>query len=150
MIKMQINFINQSDESSWRSYRSFLEPILKRTLELVNRDENVSVNVVLVNKEAIHTMNRDFRDIDRATDVLSFEDGSTEDGLFNMGDIIISVEAIREQSKDYGHSLKREFCFLVAHGYLHLLGFDHQTLEDELEMFGLQKEILHGIADKNS
>lgn len=147
---MQINFINQSDESSWRSYRSFLEPILKRTLELVNRDENVSVNVVLVNKEAIHTMNRDFRDIDRATDVLSFEDGGTEDGLFNMGDIIISVEAIREQSKDYGHSLKREFCFLVAHGYLHLLGFDHQTLEDELEMFGLQKEILHGIADKNS
>lgn len=147
---MQINFINQSDESSWRSYRSFLEPILKRTLELVNRDENVSVNVVLVNKEAIHTMNRDFRDIDRATDVLSFEDGSTEDGLFNMGDIIISVEAIREQSTDYGHSLKREFCFLVAHGYLHLLGFDHQTLEDELEMFGLQKEILHGIADKNS
>lgn len=147
---MQINFINQSDESSWRSYRSFLEPILKRTLELVNRDENVSVNVVLVNKEAIHTMNRDFRDIDRATDVLSFEDGSVEEGLFNMGDIIISVEAIREQSQDYGHSLKREFCFLVAHGYLHLLGFDHQTLEDELEMFGLQKEILHGIADKNS
>lgn len=147
---MQINFINQSNESSWRSYRTYLKPLLERTLELVNRDDKVSVNVVLVNEDAIHQMNRDFRDIDRPTDVLSFEDGSVEDGIVSLGDIIISVEAIRAQSKDYGHSLKREFCFLVAHGYLHLLGFDHQTLEDELEMFGLQKEILHGIAEKNS
>lgn len=147
---MQINFINQSDESSWRAYRKFLNPVVDKTLSMVGRDKNVAINIVLVNKDAIHEMNRDFRDIDRATDVLSFEDGSIEEGILNLGDIVISVEALREQSKDYGHSLKREFCFLVAHGTLHLLGFDHQTLEDELEMFGLQKEILDGIAKKSS
>lgn len=147
---MQINFVNQSDEASWRAYRKFINPIVEKTLGIVGQDQNISINVVLVNKEAIHTMNREFRNIDRPTDVLSFEDGSIEEGTLNLGDIIISVEAIREQAKDYGHSLKREFCFLVAHGTLHLLGYDHQTLEDELEMFGLQKEILDGIAEKNS
>lgn len=147
---MQINFMNQSDQDSWRNYKTYLEPILKKTLDTLNHDLNVSVSVVLVNNSDIHQMNKDFRNIDRPTDVLSFEDGSFEDGLLNLGDIIISVDALRQQAQDYGHSLKREFCFLVAHGYLHLLGYDHQTEEEEKQMFGLQKEILNGIADKNN
>ncbi len=149
MIIMQINYINNSSEASWRAYQKYLKPILKETLRLTGNQEQVSVNVVLVDDAEIHTYNKDFRDIDRPTDVLSFEDGETEDGIFQMGDIIISVDAIRRQATDYEHTLKREFCFLVAHGYLHLLGYDHHTPEEEKEMFGLQKEILNDIAPKN-
>lgn len=147
---MIINYINNSEESSWRAYKQYLEPILERTLSLTKRGAEVEVNVVLVDDVMIHNYNKEFRNIDRPTDVLSFPDGSLEDGVLMMGDIIISVEAIRRQAADYGHSLKREFCFLVAHGYLHLLGYDHHTEAEEKEMFGLQKEILNGIADKNS
>lgn len=147
---MQINYINNSNEASWRAYKQYLEPILMKTLKLTHQEKAVSVNVVLVDDESIHHYNQEFRSIDRPTDVLSFPDGSVEDGIFNMGDIIISVDAIRRQAKDYGHSLKREFCFLVAHGFLHLLGYDHHTEPEEKEMFGLQKDILDGIANKNS
>ncbi|QIK70169.1 rRNA maturation RNase YbeY [Erysipelothrix sp. HDW6C] len=147
---MQINYLNNSSEDSWRSYKRYLSPILAKTLEMTDTDENVTVNVVLVNDTEIHQMNKDFRNIDRPTDVLSFEDGSYEEETFMMGDIIISVDAIRRQAEDYGHSLKREFCFLVAHGYLHLLGYDHHTPEEETVMFGLQKDILDGIARKDS
>ena len=150
MINMKINFINQSNENSWRAYRKYCEPLLKRALSVVGHDESVEVNVVLMNENDIHQYNKDFRNIDRSTDVLSFEDGSVEDGVVNLGDIMISVEHIRNQAKDYQHSMKREFCFLVVHGYLHLLGYDHQNEDEEKVMFGLQKEILDGIADKHN
>ena len=147
---MTINYINNSNETSWRAYKQYLEPILDKTLQLTNTNSSVEVNVVLVDDAAIHEYNKDFRNIDRPTDVLSFPDGTEDEGVLMLGDIIISVDAIRRQAADYGHSLKREFCFLVAHGYLHLLGYDHHTEAEEKEMFGLQKEILHGIAEKNS
>ena len=70
------------------------------------------------------------------------------DDTYMMGDIIISVDAIRRQAKDYQHTLKREFSFLVVHGFLHLFGYDHQNQEDEQIMIGLQKEILNGLADR--
>ncbi len=146
---MKINYINNSREQSWASYKKYLEPILDKTLTLTDTDKNVEVSVVLVHDEDIHVMNRDFRNIDRPTDVLSFEDHSVEDGVHMLGDIVISVDAIRRQAEDYGHSLKREFCFLVTHGYLHLLGYDHMTPEDEAEMFGLQERILDEIARKS-
>lgn len=146
---MEINFINNSNESSWRAYKQYLQPLLRRTLEVVKHDENVVVNVVLVNDEEIHEYNRNFRSVDRPTDVLSFIDGDVDEGQLLMGDIIISVDALRRQAKDYGHTLKREFCFLVVHGYLHLLGYDHHTENEEKEMFGLQFEILKEIAPKH-
>ena len=68
-----------------------------------------------------------------------------EDNI-ELGDIFINVKSIREQAQEYGHSLKREFCFLVTHGILHLLGYDHMDSDDEKEMFSLQEEILHEIA----
>jgi probable rRNA maturation factor len=87
------------------------------------------------------------------TDVISFvmEEGessliSTE--LRELGDIFISVDAIRRQAKEYGHSLKREFCFLFTHGLLHLLGYDHMTPSDEKEMDSFQEMILHEIAER--
>lgn len=146
---MEINFINNSNESSWRAYKQYLQPLLRRTLEAVKHDENVVVNVVLVNDEEIHEYNRNFRNVDRPTDVLSFIDGDVDEGQLLMGDIIISIDALRRQAKDYGHTLKREFCFLVVHGYLHLLGYDHHTENEEKEMFGLQFEILKEIAPKH-
>ena len=149
MITMEINFINNSQETSWRAYKQYLKPLLSKTLEVVEHDENVIVNVVLVDDESIHQYNRDFRDVDRPTDVLSFVDGDVDEGQLLMGDIIISVDALRRQAKDYGHTLKREFCFLVVHGYLHLLGYDHHSEAEEKEMFGLQHEILKEIAPKH-
>ena len=137
MITLEINYINNSNETSWKNYKQFLEPILDKTCQVLGKDNNVATSVVLVHDETIHQYNKSFRNIDRETD-----------GIFQMGDIIISVDAIRRQAKDYGHSLKREFCFLVVHGYLHLFGFDHQTPDTEKEMIELQKEILDGLADR--
>lgn len=145
---MHINFLNQSHETSWRNYSKYLKPLLLRTKEVLSLEYDLSVSVVLVDDDTIHQYNRDYRNIDRPTDVLSFPDGEFEDGVLLMGDIIISTDAIRRQSLDYNHSLKREFCFLVAHGYLHLLGYDHHTDKEEQEMIGLQKEILHEIAKR--
>ena len=104
-----------------------------------------------MDNEEIHQINKQFRGIDRPTDVLSFpqltfEEGEimdrNEKGEVVLGDIIISLERAREQAEEYGHSLKREIAFLTAHSMLHLLGYDHMEPEEEKEMFAKQKEIL--------
>lgn len=145
---MHINYMNQSNEDSWRNYQKYLEPILDKTLKKVGHNSNVEVSVVMVNDDTIHEYNKNYRNIDRPTDVLSFVDGEEIDGVLSLGDIIISVDKVRSQAEDYGHSLKREYCFLVAHGFLHLLGYDHETKEEEEEMTRLQKEILDEIAKR--
>lgn len=150
MILLEINFINQTNDESWRAYEKHCEPLFNRTLEVLGKDDNVLVNIVLMEAEDIHQYNRDYRQIDRATDVLSFEDGELIEGVLNLGDILISVQHIEDQAKEYGHSTKREFCFLMVHGFLHLYGYDHQTEAEETIMLKLQKEILAGYADKNS
>lgn len=147
---MEIIFINQSEEPSWKNYKAYLKPLLEKTLKMLSLPLDVSVSVVLVDDASIHAFNKDFRSVDRPTDVLSFPDGEETEGVLNLGDIIISVDALRRQAKEYGHTLKREFSFLVVHGYLHLLGYDHETKEDEEAMFSLQKEILSGIADRHN
>ena len=102
-----------------------------------------------MNNERIHVINRDYRGVDRPTDVISFaflddknelrpEDGSP----ISLGEIIISYEKAEEQDKQYGHSLLREMSFLFVHGMLHLLGYDHMEKEQEVVMFKLQDEIL--------
>ena len=111
-------------------------------------------------------MNRNFRGIDRPTDVLSFpmipfetpagyEIVEEDESYFDLdtdelllGDIMISVDKVFAQAEEYGHSVTREFCFLVAHSMLHLLGYDHMTKEDEIKMFGLQKELLDSYGIK--
>ena len=93
-------------------------------------------------------MNRDYRQIDKPTDVLSFamqEIGEGEIDILGedlplvLGDIVISVEKAKEQAKSYDHSLERELCFLALHGFLHLIGYDHMTKEDEQQMFSRAK-----------
>ena len=149
MILMEINYINQSNENSWRAYRKHCEPLFQRTLEVLKKDDNVVVNIVMMEPEEIHHYNKEFRNIDRPTDVLSFEDGEIVDGQLNLGDIMISVDHVRKQAGEYGHTLKREFCFLMVHGFLHLYGYDHMTPEDEAVMLALQKEILDSYVEKN-
>ncbi|MEK4564520.1 rRNA maturation RNase YbeY [Alkalihalobacillus sp. FSL R5-0424] len=108
------------------------------------------VSVSFVDDEEIRELNKEHRGKDQGTDVLSFalnegEDDVVEpiDGMPNLlGDIIVSVPRISSQAEDYGHSFERELGFLVVHGFLHLLGYDHLTEQDEKEMFGRQEEIL--------
>ena len=101
------------------------------------------VSVIIVDNAKIWEINKEYRHIDRPTDVISF---ALADGLDfypeELGDIFISYEKVIEQAKNYGHSEKREFAFLVCHGILHLLGFDHQNEMEEKIMFAKQDELL--------
>ena len=108
--------------------------------------KNILCNVIIVDNKKIHEINKEYRNIDRETDVISFalEDDKSmpEDDYRMLGDIYISIDKAKEQAKEYGHSLKRELCFLMTHGFLHLLGYDHMEKEDEMIMFPLQEKIL--------
>lgn len=144
-------FINQSKELSWKNYKSYINMIIQRTIKTLKIEKEYNFSIIMVNPEVIHQINKDYRNIDKETDVISF---ASQDDLsvlnmeesLELGDIFINVQAIRDQAKDYGHSLKREFCFLVTHGLLHLLGYDHLNQSDEKIMFDLQEEILNEIA----
>ncbi len=108
--------------------------------------KNVMFNVIIIDDERIHKINKEYRKIDRPTDVITFalEDDKQIDTpeVRVLGDIYISYDKVISQSKEYGHSKKRELCFLGIHGLLHLLGYDHMNEKDEKVMFGLQKELL--------
>ena len=109
--------------------------------------ENIIANVIIVDNNKIHEINKEYRNIDRETDVISFalEDDKTinDSPVRVLGDIYISIDKAKEQAKEYNHSLKRELCFLMTHGFLHLLGYDHMTKEDEEIMFPMQEKILN-------
>ena len=125
-----------------------IEEIKKLTDYLVKymNVENAQFNVIFINNEKIREINKSYRGIDRETDVISFalEDEKTirVENERILGDIYISVEKAKLQAEEYGHSFKREICFLTTHGFLHLLGYDHMKKEDEEVMFKLQEEIL--------
>lgn len=145
---MEIVFINQAKDKSVYRYKKDFDEVLNRACKVLNRKQDWSLSVIYVTPEQIHEINREYRGVDRATDVISFamqDDMSNvliEEDSFELGDIFINVEAIRQQAKAYGHSIRREACFLFCHGLLHLMGYDHMTKEDEVVMFGLQDEIL--------
>ena len=141
---MNVNIFNETDEK--------LDEEIKLMLDVLNHGkEKLDVldaifNVIIVNNDYIHNLNREYRGVDRETDVISF--ALEDDDTFNaeeriLGDIYISIDKAKEQSESYGHSLKRELCFLAVHGFLHLLGYDHMKEEDEKVMFSLQEEILN-------
>lgn len=119
---------------------------------LKNRGRAGSVAVRVVDDETIHEINREYRGVDRPTDVISFpaEEGeeilAPPDGF--IGDIVISYPRAEEQSAEYGHSVRRELSFLAVHGTLHLLGYDHMKEEETGEMFALQDEILDEMGIK--
>ena len=128
-----------------------IEKLLNFAAEKENVEGNSEVSVTFVTNERIHEINRNYRDKDAPTDVISFameEIGEGEIELVGaelprvLGDIIISIPKAEEQAKEYGHSFIRELGFLSVHGFLHLLGYDHMETEEEEKMFTRQKEIL--------
>ena len=123
-----------------------VEKVLKSAIEKENLD-NISFNVIIVDNNYIHELNKNYRNIDRETDVITFalEDEDTiiiPDSERILGDIYISIDKARSQAEEYGHSLLRELSFLAVHGFYHLLGYDHMTPEDEKIMFTKQEEVL--------
>lgn len=134
---LKINIVNQYNED--KSYDKTIKKVLKVANKHLKLKGSFVINVILINNEEIQGLNRTYRDIDRPTDVLSFENDSY--GL-ELGDIFISIDKTIEQAVEYDHSFERELAFLTVHGFLHCLGYDHLTEEDEKEMIEIQKEIL--------
>ena len=121
-----------------------LEKLLEFTLKNEKLD-NVEFNIIFVDNDTIHNINKTYRNVDRVTDVISFalEDNKTiELDHRLLGDIYICIDKAREQAVEYGHSFKRELSFLTIHGLLHLLGYDHMEEDEEKVMFQKQEEIL--------
>lgn len=145
-----------------KATRDLVRLAVKTSLEYMEFSTNAEISVMFVDNEKIRELNREHRQIDRATDVLSFplfeydENGEileedldfSPNGEMVLGDIVISLERAAEQAEEYGHSFEREIGFLTVHSMLHLFGFDHMTPEDEEEMFEYQAEILEEMGLK--
>lgn len=155
---MKISFLNQQEKFKLnKNLRDLIKKCATHTLSYMDFRRDVEISVVLTDNDGIRTLNKMHRNIDSATDVLSFpmfeydENGDiiedyaefNEMGDLLLGDIVISLERADEQAKEYGHSFEREVGFLTVHSMLHLLGYDHMTPDDEKEMFGYQTEILN-------
>ena len=124
-----------------------IKDIIIECLDYEGYDDDYEVSLSFVDNKEIHELNKQFRGIDRPTDVLSFpmlsDDFDIELEEESLGDIVISLERAFEQSREYNHSFEREVCFLVCHSMFHLLGYDHMNEEDEKVMFGKQEEVLN-------
>lgn len=129
-----------------------VKEVLNHAAEMEGLTGNPEVSVTFMTDDEIRKVNAEYRGKDKATDVISFAleemtEGEIaivqEEGMpIVLGDILVSVETAARQAAEYGHDEKREIGFLALHGFLHLLGYDHMTEEDEMKMFGRQKEIL--------
>jgi len=142
-------------------YAKLAEDVVQFCLDYVDFPYEAEINLTLTDNEGIHTINKEFRQIDRPTDVLSFpmlsyetagnfafldeEDSANfnpDTGEAMLGDIVISVEKVFEQAESFGHSIEREYAFLIAHSMLHLFGYDHMEEEEAKIMEAKQKDIL--------
>ncbi|MEH7494176.1 rRNA maturation RNase YbeY [Neobacillus niacini] len=150
MNKLMIDLVDETGQLSDEQMED-IEKLLNFAAEKEHVEDNSEVSVTFVSNERIHEINREYRDKDAPTDVISFameELGEGEIELIGeelprvLGDIIISIPRAEEQAKEYGHSFIRELGFLSVHGFLHLLGYDHMEKEEEEKMFSRQKEIL--------
>lgn len=150
---MELNVYNRTREKGYALYKKYFIQILNKTIEVLKLSDNISVSVIFVKDKRIKQINRDYRGIDRATDVISFAlaDNKDQNDYFEneLGDIFINIDAAKRQAVEYQHSLKREICFLFTHGLLHLNGFDHMNKEDEKEMISYQKKILNDIVSED-
>ena len=146
---MEIGIYNETNEEL-DEYIDTMHKVLEHGIKKLDVGD-VIFNVIIVDNEYIHRLNKDYRGIDRETDVITF--ALEDDKTFNpeiriLGDIYISIEKAKSQSIEYGHSLLRELSFLAVHGMLHLLGYDHMNKEDEKVMFNLQEVILDEMGIK--
>lgn len=159
---MSLYIETETEVSFSFEWEKLAEEVINFTIDHENFPYEAEINLTLTDNEGIHEINKTYRQIDRPTDVLSFPMLSYEtagdflkleddyDDNFNpdtgeimLGDILISVEKVREQAESFGHSEKREFAFLIVHSMLHLFGYDHMTPEEAAVMEAKQNEILN-------
>lgn len=149
-MNLEIDFIDETEKVA-EADQVKVEELLILAAQNQKLSGDIELSVTFVDNARIQEINKEYRNKDQATDVISFameELGEGETALIGadmprvLGDIIISIDRAKEQAEEYGHSYMRELGFLAVHGFLHLLGYDHLTKEDEEVMFTLQKEIL--------
>lgn len=145
-----------------KNYRKLFRDVAEEAERSLGQPDNLAVVVTFVTPEQIRSLNKEYRDVDRATDVLSFPTIENEGhgvidtslypyetdprtGILNLGDIFICGEVAQRQAEEYGHSVKREAAFLFLHGLLHLLGYDHITAQQEEEMTAAAEKILSAL-----
>lgn len=151
---MEIDIFDET-ESVQQEHTKLVHDLVSFAGDYLKLAPDTELSITFVDNARIREINREYRNKDQATDVISFALNDDMDDDFpinmesfagtlptNIGDIIISTDKTAEQAEAYGHSFERELGFLALHGFLHLNGYDHMTEEDEKEMFGLQKEIL--------
>ena len=137
---MKINFVNETNLDV-KEYKKLIRSVFK------HEKSDKFFNIIFVTKEKIQQINKDYRGIDRVTDVITFALMENLDEIFmeaelELGDVFICIDRAIEQAVEYGHSIERAIGFLAVHGYLHLTGYDHMNEEDEKIMFAKQEEIL--------
>lgn len=157
MMEHNITVVN---EVSGEEVGAIIEKAVRAALDFEKVEQKCDVCIIITDDENIHELNREHRDVDRPTDVLSFPmmelvPGEKmvvnpleldESGAVMLGDIVISIDRARAQAEEYGHSEERELCFLTVHGMLHLLGYDHELGEEEEKLhFSRQEEILESM-----
>lgn len=148
---IDIDIIDETNELTDED-QELMVRVVRQAFEMENVNKNSEVCITVVHNDEIQEINREYRNKDMPTDVISFALTEMTDGELEiisdeeiptvLGDIIISIDKAREQAKEYNHSFARELAFLTVHGFLHLLGYDHMTEEDEKAMFSKQEEIL--------
>lgn len=148
-MNIDMTFANEVS-NEFDQFENYFNTLAKIIFEHLKLDDNFMFEVDLVDEESIHNINRDYRNIDRPTDVISFafEDNNDFSNLISndlprdLGEIIICTDVAKKQSEEYHHSFLREMAFLFTHGILHLLGYDHMNESDEKVMFSIQDEIM--------
>lgn len=133
--------------------RDIWEVIIAKVLQtaacLNDVREDAEISVLLCDDEYIHYLNREYRGVDRATDVLSFAlnegDNEVPEEILLLGDVVISVNKVEEQANEYGHSWDRELAYLTVHGFLHILGYDHMVEEDKIRMREEEERVLEEL-----
>ena len=137
MREIAFEFINQTNEQL-DEYEALFNEIIEATFKMLAVEDACELSCIIVDDKEIHRINREYR--------FAYEDAECfelEGMPRQLGDIFISLDKAKEQAESYGHSFKREFCFLFTHGLLHLLGYDHMQEEEAKEMFALQEKILN-------
>lgn len=153
---MELLFENELSEQ-FEGLEAKYRRLAETAFTLLEVDSNYEIDVSLVDEETIQAINRDYRNVDRVTDVISFafnddkdpkDQIKGKDSLRMLGEILICLPQAKRQAASIGNSIDRELSFLFVHGLLHLLGYDHQTKEDEEKMFPLQEKILEEEAKR--
>ena len=148
---MTVNIEYETQKKLELDYEDIINKVIDEAVTYEKCPYEVEVNVTLTDNEAIHEINKEFRQVDRATDVLSFpminydKPSDPDTGELMLVDIVVSVEKVIEQAEKYGHTPTRELAFLVAHSMMHLFGYDHMTEEESSVMEAKQRAVLDNL-----